>query len=107
MQAAAHRFKVMIPVPAAEAFDFGAHQRRLDLAKRIVDLEKPAHTLYDLAFFWAFFRVGEARLSEDTILDFGSRAPRLMPPAILGQSFIASSYIAPGPPQDAARLPRC
>jgi phage tail-like protein len=100
MQASAHRFTVMIPVPEAEAFDLAAHQRRLDLAKRIVDFEKPAHTLYDLQFFWAFFRVGEARLGEDSILDAGSRAPRLMPPAILGQSFIASSYIAPGYPQD-------
>jgi phage tail-like protein len=102
MQASAHRFRVSIPVPAGSESDPLAQQRLMQLAQRIIDLEKPAHTLYELNFFHAIFQLGSARLGEDSILDFGSRAPKLMPPAVLGQSFIASSYIAPGAPQDAA-----
>ena len=101
MQAAAHRFTIMLPVPEQEAFDLAARRRRLDLTKRIIDLEKPAHTLYDIRFFWAFFRLGEARLGDDSVLDSGSRAPRLLPPMVLGEEFIGSSYFAPRPPQDA------
>jgi len=96
----AHRFSVLLPVPQSEALNPAAHQRRMDLAKRVIDLEKPAHTFYDMKFYWAFFRVGEARLGEDSVLDFGSRAPRLLPPMVLGNSFVASSYLAPGFPQD-------
>jgi hypothetical protein len=96
----AHRFTVLLPVPQSEAFDTAAHQRRMELAKRVIDLEKPAHTAYDMKFYWAFFRVGEARLGEDSVLDYGSRAPRLLPPMILGNAFVASSYLAPGYPDN-------
>jgi phage tail-like protein len=96
----AHRFTVLLPVPESEALDPAAQQRRMELAKRVIDLEKPAHTIYDLKFYWAFFRVGEARLGEDSVLDYGSRAPRLLPPMVLGTGFIASSYLAPGYPQN-------
>jgi len=92
----AHRFTVLLPVPESEALDPAAQQRRMELAKRVIDLEKPAHTIYDLKFYWAFFRVGEARLGEDSVLDYGSRAPRLLPPMVVGTGFIASSYLAPG-----------
>lgn len=98
MRDSAHRFTVLLPVPQSEAFDLAAHQRRMELAKRVIDLEKPAHTVYDMKFYWAFFRVGEARLGEDSVLDFGSRAPRLLPPMVLGNAFVASSYLAPGYP---------
>lgn len=96
----AHRFTVLLPVPESEALDPAAQQRRMELAKRVIDLEKPAHTIYDLKFYWAFFRVGEARLGEDSVLDYGSRAPRLLPPMVLGTGFVASSYLAPGYPQN-------
>ncbi|HEY6392125.1 MAG TPA: beta-galactosidase, partial [Bryobacteraceae bacterium] len=96
----AHRFSVLLPVPQSEALDSAAHQRRMELAKRVIDLEKPAHTAYDMKFYWAFFRVGEGRLGEDSVLDFGSRAPRLLPPMVLGNAFVASSYLAPGFPED-------
>ena len=98
----AHRFTVLLPVPESEALDPAAQQRRVELAKRVIDLEKPAHTIYDLKFYWAFFRVGEARLGEDSVLDYGSRAPRLLPPMVLGTGFISSSYLAPGYPQNLA-----
>jgi phage tail-like protein len=96
----AHRFSVLLPVPLAEAFDSAAHQRRMELAKRVIDLEKPAHTAYDMKFYWALCRVGEVRLGEDSVLDFGSRAPSLLPPMVLGNAYVASSYLAPGFPQD-------
>jgi phage tail-like protein len=93
----AHRFTVLLPVPARDAFAVTKHQERRDLARRIVELEKPAHTLFDVKFYWAMFRVGEARLEVDTLLDQGSRAPELMPPAVLGQAFLAESHLAGSP----------
>src|SRR5882724_7206196 len=101
MQRTAHRFTVLLPVPASLAFDPNEHQRRLDLSRRIIELEKPAHTVFDVKFYWAMFRVGEARLQLDTIIDQGSRAPQLMPQLILGQGFVGESYLAPPVPEDA------
>ena len=100
MRQTAHRFTVLLPLPAAATFDTAAQQRRLELARRIVNLEKPAHTVFDIKLYWAMFRVGEARLGDDTLLDVGSRAPQLMPPMVLGQGHLAESYIAPTHPQD-------
>jgi phage tail-like protein len=101
MKQAAHRFTVLLPVPASLAFDPAEHQRRLDLASRIIDLEKPAHTIFDVKFYWAMLRVGEARLQLDTLLDTGSRAPQLLPKMILGQGFVGESYL-PHVPEDAS-----
>jgi phage tail-like protein len=95
MQRTAHRFTVLLPMPASLAFDTTEHQRRLDLSRRIVDLEKPAHTVFDVRFYWDMFRVGEARLQLDTIIDQGSRAPQLLPKLVLGQGFVGESYLAP------------
>src|SRR2546427_441431 len=75
-------------------------RQRLDLVRRVVDLEKPAHTVFDLRFYWALFRVGEARLGEDTLVDRGGRAPDLLPPLRLGQGHLAESYLAPAHPHD-------
>ena len=95
MQRTAHRFTVLLPMPPSLAFDSAEHQRRLDLSRRIVDLEKPAHTVFDVRFYWDMFRVGEARLQLDTIIDQGSRAPQLLPKLVLGQGFVGESYLAP------------
>jgi phage tail-like protein len=95
----AHRFTVLLPVPAREAFALDLHNARRALAKRIIDLEKPAHTLYDIKFYWAMFRVGEARLEVDTLLDQSSRAPELMPPVVLDQAFLSESRLAATPPE--------
>ena len=100
MHRSAHRFTLMLPMPMSEPPDSPEHQRRLALAARILDLEKPAHTIFDVKFYWAMFRVGEARLGDDTLIDRGSRAPQLMPPMILGQGHLAESYLAPTHPQD-------
>lgn len=95
----AHRFTVLLPVPAREAFAVSLHEQRRQLATRIVNLEKPAHTLFDVKFYWAMFRIGAARLGIDTLLDTGSRAPELMPPALLDQAFLAESKLSAVPPE--------
>ncbi|HEX5708008.1 MAG TPA: phage tail protein, partial [Pyrinomonadaceae bacterium] len=102
MRRGAHRFTVLLPLPASASLDTDEQRRRLEQADRIVRLEKPAHTVFDIKLYWALFRVGEARLGEDTLLDVGSRAPQLMSPMVLGQEYLAQSYLAPTHPQDVA-----
>lgn len=95
----AHRFTVLLPVVPSEAFAVDELRARRELARRIVELEKPAHTLFDVKLYWAMFRIGEARLGTDTLLHIGSRAPELMPQLVLGQGFLAESYLAAQPPE--------
>jgi phage tail-like protein len=102
MHRTAHRFTVLLPVPRTRAQQPAIPQQQLDLARRIGELEKPAHTVFDLRFYWAMFRIGEVRLGEDTLLDRGSRAPELMPSMVLGQGYLAESFLAPGHPHDVA-----
>jgi phage tail-like protein len=89
----AHRFSVLVPSPGPNA-DLAQLQERLALARRIVELEKPAHTTFDVGFYWALFRVGEARLGFDTLIDAGSRALDLLPELVLGRHFVGSSQLA-------------
>jgi phage tail-like protein len=101
--AAAHQFTVFLPMPLADAQNTLAHRNKLNLAQRVVDLEKPVHTTYEIKFYWAFFRVGEARLGRDTVLDYGSRAPQLLRPMLLGDNYLGSGYLSrsqPGSPRD-------
>ena len=94
----AHRFFVLLPVCTVS--EGGAELAdKLALAKRIVAAEKPAHTEFDVRFYWAMNRLGEARLGEDTALGAGSRAPELIPPALLGSSYLGSSFVG-GPQTD-------
>lgn len=97
VQESAHQFTIFLPMPAADAQNQLAQRAKLDLAQRIADLEKPAHTLYELKFYWAFFRVGDARVGADTVLDTGSRAPQLLTPAVLGDAFAGSAYLSRAP----------
>ena len=75
----AHRFSVLLPVAAGEATDSASLEQRRRLAMRIVALEKPAHTIFDVRFYFAMNRIGEARLGLDTTLGAGSRHPRPRP----------------------------
>jgi phage tail-like protein len=100
MRRAAHRFTILLPAPTRDTSDRAEHRRRLDLATRVVDWEKPAHTVFNVKFYWAYFRVGFVRLDEDAVLDRGGRDPRLSPPMILGQGYLAESFLAPGYPQN-------
>jgi phage tail-like protein len=104
MHRTAHRFSVLLPIGNVTADPFALEQR-LALARRIVDLEKPAHTVFDVRYYWAFFRVGEARLGMDTQLGAGSRAPELIPEAVLGRAFIGASFVGGASrPDDGDRL---
>lgn len=97
MQRTAHRFTVMLPVPPRVEADPEELRRRRDLAERIIAMEKPVHTMGDVKFFWSMFRVGEARLGCDTVLDVGSRAPEFMAPFVLGARALLEGYLAPTP----------
>jgi phage tail-like protein len=101
MQRTAHRFSVLLPVPLSQRLSPDKQLERLALAQRIIDLEKPAHTVFEVKFYWAMFRIGEARLQLDTVLDQGSRAPQLLPHAVLDQAFVGESYLAPPALEDA------
>lgn len=89
----AHRFSVLLPVTSLVQ-DPLELERRLALARRIVELEKPAHTVFDVRFFWAFNRVGEARLGLDSQLGDGSRAAELIPNAVVGRAYLGASFVA-------------
>jgi phage tail-like protein len=102
VQSSAHQFTVYLPLSSGDAQSITAQQGKLSLAQRVIDLEKPAHTTYDLQFYWAFFRVGAARLGTDSLLDAGSRALQLLQPLLLGDSYIGAGYLAreiPGDPR--------
>jgi phage tail-like protein len=95
----AHRFRVLLPVSARTRIgepddDPYDPATRLRLATRIVELEKPAHTVFDVKFYWEAFRVGEARLGLDTLVDLGGRSPSLLPGAVLGRTYLGESYLA-------------
>jgi hypothetical protein len=97
VQAAAHRFTVFLPMAPGDARSVTAHRNKLNLAQRVIELEKPAHTAYEIKFYWAFFRVGEARLGRDSVLDQGSRAPQLLQPVQLGDTYLGSAYLTREP----------
>jgi len=94
MQAAAHRFTVLLPAPLERPVDQTEFRQQRDLATRIVSWEKPAHTIFDVKFYWSLFRVGGARLGFDTLLDVGSRAPELLTPMVLGEGYLAETYVS-------------
>lgn len=89
---AAHRFTVLLPMPPAQDERRSPEDRRA-IALRVIELQKPAHTTFDVKFFWAAFRVGEVRLGTDTVLDLGSRDPRLRQPLVLGREHAGESYL--------------
>ena len=94
VHAAAHRFTVLLPTPE-RVIEPGELARTEALARRIVDLEKPAHTIFDVQFYWSLFRLGEVRVGEDTLLGLGSRAPQLMAPSVLGHAYLAETHLGP------------
>lgn len=103
MQRNAHRFVVLLPMPRAAYIDAAGQSERLALARRVIELEKPAHTTFDVKFYWAMFRVGEARLGYDTVIELGSRSPQFMAPLVLGQGYLVEGYLASAHPAPAGR----
>ena len=102
MRRRAHRFTVVMPISPKQRGTADDHRQWRDLATRIVNLEKPAQTVFDVKFYWALFRVGAVRLELDTLLDLGSRAPELLPPLVLQQGYLSEGYLAAAFPQAAA-----
>ena len=104
MHRTAHRFSVLLPLADVTA-EPAELDRRLGLARRVVELEKPAHTVFDVRFYWAFFRIGEARLGLDTQMGTGSRARELIPAAVLGRAYVGASFVGgPERPKQRDRL---
>jgi phage tail-like protein len=105
MRDLAHRFSVLLPVQAPEHADdreaVARNQGLAGLARRIVELEKPAHTVFDVRFFWAAFRLGDARLGRDTIAELGTRGLGLRP-AVLGREHVGETVLSNGLPGDLA-----
>ena len=50
--------------------------------------------MFDVRSYWLAFRVGEARLGKDTLLDLGSRSPDLHPPAVLGSMHLGEGVLS-------------
>lgn len=94
----AHRFSVLLPIRPGEPTDTATLDTRRRLAERLIALEKPAHTIFDVRFWFAMNRIGEARLGLDTTLGQGARAPELLPPAILGRAYAGEAFIGPDGP---------
>jgi phage tail-like protein len=101
MHRTAHRFTVMIPalLNGGKAESVAEQNRKLELVRRVVELEKPAHTVFDFRFYWNLFRLDEVRLGTDTLLGLGSRDPLLNPDLIIGQSFIGESRLGTEQPE--------
>ena len=83
----AHQFVVLVPVGAGDAP--AASSSRLALVERVVGLEKPAHTRFEVRPYWAAFQVGGARVGFDTLLDRGSRFTAL----VLGSGHLGGGYL--------------
>jgi phage tail-like protein len=90
LAADAHSFSVLIPdqLAAEEAA----------MVTRIITMEKPAHTRFDVRRYFDYFRVGEARLGIDTTLGEDSRFVAI----VLGDNYLSSGYLAAAPPMDSS-----
>jgi hypothetical protein len=86
LERSAARFDVLVPIEAGTSLS--EQTRRMDFVRRLVKQEKPAHTEFEVKPYWALFRVGEARLGYDTLLDQGSRYTAML----LGQGALAGSF---------------
>lgn len=90
----AHRFTVLIPVSPEESQE--AATQKANLVRRVIEIEKPAHTAFEVKLFWALLRLGEARLGLDTQVGHGARFEGI----VLGRTSLADGYLAPTYPGD-------
>lgn len=88
----AHRFTVQVPVDRTGRT---AGPDR-ETVRRIVTHEKPAHTAFTVEAYWSMFRVGDARLGLDTVIDEGTRVP----PLRLGRHALGHAALAAEHPFD-------
>jgi phage tail-like protein len=87
MDRSAHQFTVLVPVGLQDTPE--TQLTRQQLAERIADIQKPAHTAFDVKLYWGLFRVGEARTGLDTVLGEGSRSVAL----VLDRGAIGASHL--------------
>ena len=93
VRASAHYFSVLVPE--------GIPADRAAMLERIIRLEKPAHTRFDVLRFWDYFRVGEARLGLDT--ELGEEGRFL--PIILGRDYLSEGYVEAAHPMNVSERP--
>jgi hypothetical protein len=117
-QGNAHRFRVVLPLPAG-VLDLDELNRRRAAVWRAIERDRPAHTVAELRFGFELFRVGQARLGLDTRLEHGlTRRPELAalgaglsawPPMVLNQNDLGGAQLdsaRPLPPADRIGLDR-
>src|SRR5262245_9791801 len=83
----AHRFTVLAPVDLTTSQTDRLHLR--DAVSAVVDRERPAHAAFDVQLYWGLFRVGAARVGQDTALGEGSRVSAL----VIGSSYLGESLL--------------
>ena len=83
----ANRFTVVVPVQLNDSMS--TQTQRLNLAQRIAQNEKPAHTDFDVKLYWAAFCAGEARVGMETVVGPSSRFAAM----VLDQNQLAASYL--------------
>jgi phage tail-like protein len=88
----AYRFSVVVPVQLTD--DLNTQTQRLNLAQRIAQNEKPAHTDFDVKLYWAAFCAGESRVGLETVVGPSSRFAAM----VLDQTQLAGSYLSFIPP---------
>ena len=59
------------------------------MVERILELEKPAHTWFEIKEYWNMFRVGEARLGLDSQIGYSAT----FQPLLLGDSILPNTYL--------------
>lgn len=96
IQRQAHQFTVYLPTTLGELP--AQLESRKAQVEAIVKREKPAHTHFDVKFFWAMFQVGSARLGIDTTVGEGGRFVAM----VLGANFLGQSYLAESHPWNIA-----
>jgi phage tail-like protein len=91
---AAHQFRVLVPVDPDT--DVAVQRQRLDVARRVVETQKPAHTAFEVLPYWAAFRAGTVRTGLDTVLGKGSRYS----PLLVGDGALAENTVGAAHPQN-------
>jgi phage tail-like protein len=81
----AHRFSVIVPVQLTDSA--ATQSQRHTVAQRIAQMEKPAHTDFDVKMYWAAFRVGQSRVGIESVIGPSSRFAAVL----LGQSTLGVS----------------
>ncbi len=93
VQASAHRFIIMVPYELTDD--------QIAVVETIVTGVSPAHTSFEIQRYYALFRVGIARLGQDTQLGYSEQFSSML----LGSSYLPDSYLeAPYPFNIADRL---